>query len=92
MVDIDIATYVEFTLSASNPALQASDKQLIRNAVPAGPTGLFLYAKIAMDTFLQPGADYQPGPHTAPHDLNALYDNLLKEHAQRFNVQQKPSV
>ncbi|EXK24272.1 hypothetical protein FOMG_18991 [Fusarium oxysporum f. sp. melonis 26406] len=86
LVDVDISTYVEYTLSRCESPIQASDKQLIRDAVPGRANGLFLYAKLAMEAFLQPGADIDQVLLHLPVDLNALYNNLLEEHAQRSNV------
>ncbi|KAH7127344.1 putative ankyrin repeat protein [Dactylonectria macrodidyma] len=86
LVDVDISTYVEYTLSTCDSPIQASDKQLIRDAVPGRANGLFLYAKLAMDAFLQPGADIDQVLLHLPVDLNALYNNLLEEHARSSNV------
>jgi hypothetical protein len=59
---------------------------LIRDAVPGRANGLFLYAKLAMDAFLKPGANIGQVLLHLPVDLNALYNNLLEEHARRSNV------
>lgn len=84
LVDIDISTYVQFALSRSNIA--KSDWQVITSAVPGRANGLFLYAKLAMDAFLEPGVDINTVLSQLPTDLNALYTDLLNEHAKRSGV------
>lgn len=84
MVDLDISTYVQFALSKSS--IPKSEWQTIANAVPGRANGLFLYAKLAMDAFLEPGADIQEVLKELPADLNVLYTDLLKEHAHRSGV------
>ena len=88
MVDRDISTYVQHTLSQSN--IPHSGWQVIADAVPGRANGLFLYAKLVMDAFLQPGADINTVLSQLPKDLNFLYTDLLKEHAQRSGV--APSI
>ncbi|KAM5343633.1 hypothetical protein ACJ41O_012170 [Fusarium nematophilum] len=84
LVDIDISTYVQFALSKSS--IPQSSWQAIANAVPGRANGLFLYAKLAMDAFLEPGADINQVLSRLPADLNAMYTELLQEHAQRSGV------
>ncbi|KAK7223157.1 hypothetical protein V2G26_011160 [Clonostachys chloroleuca] len=55
LVDTDIRTYVQSTLSKS--AIPKSDWKTIIDAVLGKANGLFLYAKLAMNAFLEPGAD-----------------------------------
>ncbi|KXX81619.1 Ankyrin-2 [Madurella mycetomatis] len=83
-VDVDIATYVQRGLESST--ISAQDRALIKEAVPGRANGLFLYAKLAMDAFLEPGADVQHVLRTLPADLNAMYTDLLREHARRSGV------
>ncbi|EGR51086.1 uncharacterized protein TRIREDRAFT_104180 [Trichoderma reesei QM6a] len=84
LVDVDIATYVHFTLSRSS--IPKSEWNVIADAVPGRANGLFLYAKLAMDAFLEPGVDINSVLSRLPTDLNALYTDLLAEHAQRSGV------
>ncbi|KAH6884532.1 putative ankyrin repeat protein, partial [Thelonectria olida] len=84
LVDLDISTYVQFALSQS--AIPKSNWQVIADAVPGRANGLFLYAKLAMDAFLEPGVDITQVLSHLPADLNVLYTDLLKEHAQRSGV------
>jgi hypothetical protein len=86
MVDVDISTYVEYTLSTCNWPIEETDKELIRDAVPGRANGLFIYAKLAMEAFLQPNVDISQVLLRLPVDLNALYNNLLEEHARRAKV------
>ncbi|EHK18015.1 putative ankyrin repeat protein [Trichoderma virens Gv29-8] len=84
LVDMDISTYVHFALSRSN--IPESDWQVIADAVPGRANGLFLYAKLAMDAFLEPNVDIKAVLLKLPTDLNALYTDLLSEHAKRSGV------
>ncbi|CAH0026027.1 unnamed protein product [Clonostachys rhizophaga] len=84
LVDVDISTFVQSALSVSN--MPPSDQELIRNAVPGRANGLFLYAKLAMDAFLEPKTEIQQVIQKLPTDLNALYTELLAQHAQRSSV------
>ncbi|KAM5346981.1 hypothetical protein ACJ41O_009986 [Fusarium nematophilum] len=84
MVDADISTYVQYTLS--NSAIPQSDWEVIKKAVPGRANGLFLYAKLAMDAFLEEGADITQVIARLPADLNVLYTELLKEHACRSGI------
>ncbi|CAI4215619.1 unnamed protein product [Parascedosporium putredinis] len=83
-VDADIATYVNFTLAKSE--IPKAHWPIIRDAVPGRANGLFLYAKLAMDAFLEPGADVDAVLSALPQDLNELYTGLLEEHARRSAV------
>ncbi|KAL2126985.1 hypothetical protein VTI74DRAFT_11529 [Chaetomium olivicolor] len=84
LVDTDIATYVQHSLASS--AIAGEDQVLIKQAVPGRAHGLFLYAKLAMEAFLEPDADVQQVLKTLPTDLNAMYIDLLREHARRSGV------
>ncbi|KAF4970309.1 hypothetical protein FSARC_2629 [Fusarium sarcochroum] len=83
-VDRDISTYVQHTLGHSS--IPQEKWKVIADAVPGRANGLFLYAKLAMDAFLEPGADIDQVLSQLPADLNALYTDLLGEHAQRSGV------
>lgn len=84
LVDVDISTFVQHTLS--NSTIPRNDWPVITNAVPGRANGLFLYAKLAMDAFLEPSADVNAVLSQLPADLNALYTDLLNEHARRSGV------
>ncbi|KAK4085024.1 uncharacterized protein Triagg1_14 [Trichoderma aggressivum f. europaeum] len=84
LVDMDISTYVHFALSRSS--IPESDWKTIADAVPGRANGLFLYAKLAMDAFLEPNVDINAVLLKLPTDLNALYTDLLREHAKRSGV------
>ncbi|KAL7911691.1 putative ankyrin repeat protein [Trichoderma velutinum] len=84
LVDMDISTYVHFALSRST--IPESNWKVIVDAVPGRANGLFLYAKLAMDAFLEPNADINAVLLKLPADLNALYTDLLNEHAKRSGV------
>lgn len=88
LVDIDISTYVNSALSESH--IPRSEWGEIANAVPGRANGLFLYAKLAMEAFLEPGVDIKAVLAHLPADLNVLYTELLQEHARRSGI--SPSV
>ncbi|KAJ6779609.1 hypothetical protein PWT90_05623 [Aphanocladium album] len=84
LVDLDIATFVAHHLAKST--INAEGQERIKTAVPGHANGLFLYAKLAMDAFLQTDADVEKVLDTLPRDLNAMYNDLLEQHAQRSGV------
>ncbi|KAI0971998.1 ankyrin repeat-containing domain protein [Xylaria arbuscula] len=83
-VDKDISTFVQQKLSATS--ITDSDQKLILAAVPGRANGLFLYAKLAMDAFLRPGADIPDVLKKLPQDLNYMYTDLLKVHSLRSGI------
>ncbi|KAJ5777221.1 hypothetical protein N7520_000467 [Penicillium odoratum] len=72
LVDRDIAAY-------ENP-------NIIEEAILGRANGLFLYAKLSMDVFLEPGADTCEVLKNLPADLSVMYDDLLRNHAKRSGV------
>ncbi|KAJ4356516.1 uncharacterized protein N0V89_004550 [Didymosphaeria variabile] len=83
-VDIDIETYVEHGLRSTDIA--PSDQRLIKEAIPGRANGLFLYAKLALDAFLESGARIDDVLQALPTDLHDMYTRLLREHAARSGV------
>ncbi|KAF1839459.1 ankyrin [Decorospora gaudefroyi] len=83
-VDVDIATYVQHGLKESS--IPASDQDLVRGAIPGRANGIFLYAKLAMNAFLEPGASPEEVMRTLPADLHEMYTSLLHEHGARSGV------
>ncbi|KAK3898380.1 ankyrin-2 [Staphylotrichum tortipilum] len=88
LVDTDIAKYVQLRLTGdeAGAAISAQDRVLIEEAVPGRANGLFLYAKLAMDGFLAPDAHVRDVLAKLPADLDAMYTNLLAEHARTSGV------
>ncbi|KAJ6024580.1 hypothetical protein N7540_005377 [Penicillium herquei] len=84
MVDLDIGAYVQYKLRSSSIAKE--HWSVIEEAIPGRANGMFLYAKISMDAFLEPGADVQEVLKALPMDLNTMYNELLQEHSRRSNV------
>ena len=84
LVDFDIATYVHHRLRGTT--ILESDRRTICQAVPGRASGLFLYARLAMDAFLEPDANIQEVLQDLPADLNVMYADLLREHARRSGV------
>lgn len=90
LVDIDIATYVRHCLAITS--ISEGDQQIIKETVPGRANGLFLYAKLAMKAFLEPGASIQDTIRTLPLDLDAMYIDILREHARRSGISDKTQV
>lgn len=84
MVDADISTFVRRGLENTN--ICHDDQQLIQEAIPGRANGLFLYAKLAMDAFLEPGANIKAVLDSLPADMNQMYTDLLHEHSRRSGV------
>ncbi|KAI8269515.1 hypothetical protein K4K58_001183 [Colletotrichum sp. SAR11_239] len=84
MVDVDIATYVRTSLESSDISLE--DQKVIREAIPGQAHGIFLYAKLAMDAFLKPGANAKKVLKAFLQDMSAIYSNLLRDHSRRSGV------
>lgn len=84
LVDLDIAAYVQHKLRNSH--IPKEHWNIIEEAIPGRANGLFLYARLSMDTFLEPGADVHEVLKALPTDLNVMYNGLLREHAKRSNV------
>lgn len=87
LVDGDINKFVRHTLEQSS--ITKESWKAIADAVPGRANGLFLYARLAMDAFLEPGAAIHEVLEQLPADLNVLYTDLLKEHAIRSGVDEK---
>ncbi|KAJ8130340.1 hypothetical protein O1611_g3291 [Lasiodiplodia mahajangana] len=83
-IDRDISTFVQQKLS--DTSIPDSDRRLILDAVPGQANGLFLYARLAMDAFLKPGADICDVLKSLPQDLNNMYTDLLRAHSLRSGV------
>lgn len=84
LVDLDISAYVQYRLRSSS--IEPEYRELIVDAIPGRANGLFLYTKLSMDAFLEPGADARKVLGALPTDLNMVYDDLLREHAKRSYV------
>ncbi|KAH7181907.1 ankyrin repeat-containing domain protein [Fusarium sp. MPI-SDFR-AT-0072] len=89
-VDVDISTYVRYCLSGTS--LSERDQQLVKEAVPGRANGLFLYAKLAMKSFLEPEADIHETIRKLPLDLDAMYIGILREHARRSGISENTQV
>ncbi|RDL35394.1 uncharacterized protein BP5553_07325 [Venustampulla echinocandica] len=83
-VEQDIATYVDHRLASSSISIQ--DRPFITKTVMDRADGLFLYAKLAMDTVLEPSQDPQKALQDIPTELSLVYTNLLREHSKRSGV------
>jgi hypothetical protein len=84
LVDVDISLFVQTSLASSK--IDPQNQAIIKEAVPGRANGLFLYAKLAMDPFLETGADVKQVLRALPSDLNEMYTDLLREHGRRSGV------
>lgn len=84
MVDADISTFVRQVLENSNVC--HDNQQLIQEAIPGRANGLFLYARLAMNAFLEPGANIKAVLDSLPANMNQMYTDLLHEHSHRSGV------
>lgn len=89
-VDIDILTYVKTRLL--NSSIPQSQYKAIEQAVPGRTNGIFLYAKLAMDAILKEGADVAEVLKALPTNLNHMYEDLLRTHAQRSGIPERLQV
>ncbi|KAF5720633.1 serine threonine phosphatase 6 regulatory ankyrin repeat subunit C [Fusarium mundagurra] len=89
-VDVDISSYVRHCLSGTS--LSERDQRLVKEAVPGRANGLFLYAKLAMKSFLDPEADIHDTIRKLPLDLDAMYIDILREHARRSGISENTQV
>ncbi|KAF5514408.1 Ankyrin-2 [Colletotrichum fructicola] len=85
-VDRDIAVYVQDRLSTSS--IPEEYHVVIQRAVPGNANGLFLYAKLAIDSFLRPEASIQQVLKNLPSNLDIMYRDILQEHATRSGMSQ----
>ncbi|KAK4221585.1 hypothetical protein QBC38DRAFT_504774 [Podospora fimiseda] len=84
IVDLDIAAFVQDRLAIS--CSTANDRTLIKEAITSRANGVFLYAKLALNAFLEPTANLQQPLQQLPADLNTIYTNLLLEHRRLSGV------
>lgn len=84
LVDVDITTYVQNCLEKSS--IPYGFHAVIKEAVPGRANGLFLYAKLAMDEFTEPGGDAREILKDLPSNLNIMYNIILRENAMRSQV------
>ncbi|KAI1809721.1 hypothetical protein GGS20DRAFT_260186 [Poronia punctata] len=83
-VDRDIVTFVQRKLDSTH--ITGSDRQLILDAVPGRANGLFLFAKLAMDSILEPGANISAVLESLPANLDDMYTKLLQYQADSSGV------
>ncbi|CAI7632375.1 unnamed protein product [Penicillium pancosmium] len=84
LVDTDIVAYVQCRLH--NSSVPKNHWDTIKKAIPGRANGLFLYAKLSMDAFVESSTDTDAVLKALPADLNVMYNDILHEHAKRSNV------
>ncbi|KAM0417054.1 hypothetical protein ACHAPT_012960 [Fusarium lateritium] len=90
LIDIDIAAYVRHCLDGTS--ISEDDRYRIKQAVPGRANGLFLYAKLAMKAFLEPNVNVSTALEMLPLDMEAMYVDLLQEHARRSRISETTQV
>ncbi|KAJ3525625.1 hypothetical protein NM208_g11560 [Fusarium decemcellulare] len=85
-VNPDISTYLHHRLGCSTLPVESHDA--IINGVLKKADGLFLYAKLAMDTIagLETLTEITETLTTMPVNLSVMYSNLLREHMGRTGL------
>ena len=86
MVDMAVRSYVYRSLVSSELSLE--DRSLVKAAIPGHANGIFMYAKLATDTFLELGARIEEVLQQIPSGLHGMYKSLLAEHSRRSGVPQ----
>jgi ankyrin repeat protein len=81
LVDADIEAYVRSRLTKSSIPIELHES--IQALVPARAQGLFLYAKLALDTLLEQSAGLPLALRELPKDLHLTYSHLLHEHLEK---------
>ena len=83
-VEEDISRYVQHRLNISSIALESHLH--VKHTVLERADGLFLYAKLALDSLLENDIDALQRLEEMPTDLTVMYENLLREHSARTGV------
>ena len=84
LIDADIEAYVSSRLTKSSIPLEQHGP--IQALVPGRARGLFLYAKLALDTLLTQGVGLQLALQELPENLHMIYSRLLHEHIQKTGI------
>jgi hypothetical protein len=84
LVEKDIEFYVQNRLHTSS--IPPTDREEVKRVVLEKADGIFLYAGLAMNTVLRPGADLQRALRDLPANLTVMYATLLEEHSNRSGV------
>lgn len=83
-VDKDIGAYIVSRLASS--AIPTELHGAIQAAVPGRANGLFIYAKLAMDTLLRERVDVRTALLEIPQNPDHMYAKLLQDHRARSEV------
>ncbi|KAF2231818.1 ankyrin [Viridothelium virens] len=83
-VEKDISRYVQHRLDAS--LVSKGNHELIRQSILKKADGLFLYAKLALDTLPSAETDVQKHLDQMPANLSVMYTTLLNEHSSKTDV------
>lgn len=80
-IENDIVRYVQHRLSSS--PVPPERREGIENAIIQRADGLFLYAKLALDSLLQPGTSLPTKLAEMPADLTKMYTSFIQDHSNK---------
>jgi hypothetical protein len=84
MLDLNIHSYVYRNLNSLG--LSVEDQNLIKASILGCANGIVLYARLAMNAFLEPDARMEKVLQQLPSGLHGMYKSLLAEHRRRSGV------
>jgi ankyrin repeat protein len=90
LVDADIEAYVRSRLTKSSIPIEIHGS--IQTLIPARAQGLFLYAKLALDTLLEQSVGLPLSLQELPENLHLIYRHLLHEHLEKTGTSMELQV
>jgi ankyrin repeat protein len=90
LVDADIEAYVRSRLTKSSIPIELHGS--IQTLIPARAQGLFLYAKLALDTLLEQSVGLPLTLQELPENLHLIYRHLLHEHLEKTGTSMELQV
>ncbi|KAH6854072.1 ankyrin repeat-containing domain protein [Chaetomium sp. MPI-CAGE-AT-0009] len=89
----DVARYVDSRMATLEPPLSEDKNELVRQSICERANGLFLQARLLADNLAEGLRDGRVSEETLPDSLDrlprtlqAVYEDMLKEHARRSGV------
>jgi ankyrin repeat protein len=90
LVHADIEAYVRSRLTKSSITIEIHGS--IQTLIPARAQGLFLYAKLALDTLLEQSVGLPLSLQELPENLHLIYRHLLHEHLEKTGTSMELQV
>jgi ankyrin repeat protein len=90
LVHADIEAYVRSRLTKSSIPIEIHGS--IQTLIPARAQGLFLYAKLALDTLLEQSVGVPLTLQELPENLHLIYRHLLHEHLEKTGTSMELQV